>query len=232
MAAVGLMGSAVGFAQVYSQNSVGYYTLNLKGGKFNLIANQLNNADNNLNTIMPATSNVPDGTTVATWTPGNTEFDPLDTFFAGYGWFDETVSPSTTTLSPGQGAFMELPAAAPDTDVVLVGDVPQGTGPEALTLALVPGFQIVSQLTPQEIGVDATGFPASDGDAIQFFDPLKPGTPKGGYTGVITYFGGYGWFDEFVNPVDPTPAIGEAFFYERAASGGTATWTREFSVNP
>jgi hypothetical protein len=231
MAAIGLIGSAAGFAQVYSQNAVGYYTLNLDGGKFNLVANQLNNGDNNLNTIMPSTTPLPDGTSLLTWTPGGTQFNPADTFFAGFGWFDDDLNPSATTLAPGQGAFVEMPPGA-DVSIVLVGDVPQGTGPDALTLDLVPGFQIVSHLTPQEIGVDAAGFPAADGDSIQFFDPQKAGTTKGGYEEALTFFAGFGWVDEFLNIVDPTPAIGQAFFYERAPAGGSATWTREFSVNP
>jgi hypothetical protein len=229
MAAIGLMGSAVGFAQVYSQNAVGYYTLNLSGG-FNLVANQLNNGDNNLNTIMPATTPLPDGTTALTWPPGGSTFNAVsDTFFAGFGWFDPDLNPSTTTLSPGQGAFLQCASAA---DIVLVGDVPQGTGPDALTQDLVPGFQIVSQLTPQAVGVDATGFPAADGDSIQFWNPALGASGAYDPARTYAYFAGFGWVDEDLNIVDPVPAIGEAFFYERSGAGGNATWTREFSVNP
>ena len=227
VAAMGMFGAATAMAQVYSQNAVGYYTVNLSGGKFNMIANQLNNGDNNINTIMPGTTALPDGTSLLTWTPGGTGFNPADTFFAGLGWFDDNLELSATTLSPGQGAFVEMPPGG-DASVVMVGDVPQGT----LTLDLVPGFQIVSQLTPQEIGLDDAAFPAADGDSIQFWDPLKAGTTKGGYLAALTYFGGFGWTDNDLNLVNPTPAIGEAFFYERSPGGGDVTWTRDFSVNP
>lgn len=227
VAAMGIGGAATSMAQVYSANAVGYYTLSLSGGKFNMVANQLINGDNNINTIIPGTSALPDGTSLLTWTPGGTGFNPADTFFAGLGWFDDSLNLSSTTLGPGQGAFIEMPPGA-NSQVVLVGDVPEGT----LELDLVPGFQIVSQLTPQALGLDDSQFPAGDGDSIQFWNPAKAGTPKGGFLPALTYFGGFGWTDENLNLVNPTPAIGEAFFYERAAGGGSTTWTRDFSVNP
>jgi hypothetical protein len=105
----------------------------------------------------------------------------------------------------------------------MVGEVPQGN----LDLDLVSNFQIVSQLTPQELGIDATGFPAGDGDTALFWD-----TGLQTYTEAVTYFGGAGWFDTGLMPADPVPAIGESFFYNRAPANGGATWTRTFSVNP
>jgi hypothetical protein len=207
-------------AQVFSQNAVGFYTLNLGQG-FNLIANQLVNGDNTLNTIMPVSSSIPDGTTVLTWDVAGQTFNPADTFFAGFGWFDSGFNPSTTVLESGTGAFMELPAGS-SVAVVLVGDVPQGT----LTQDLEPGFQIISQLTPQSLGLDATGFPASDGDTALFWDQALQT-----YEAAITYFAGFGWFDSGFNPADPTPLVGQALFYERAVAGGSDTWSRTFSVN-
>lgn len=221
-AALGVLGTAGSMAQVFSQNAVGFYTLNLVQG-FNLIANQLDNGDNGINTILPGTTPVPDGSALLTWNAAGQTFNPADTFFATLGWFDADLNPSTTTLQRGEGAFLQAAGAA---DVVLVGDVPQGSGPEALTMGVVEGFQIISQLTPQEIGLDATGFPASDGDALLFWDSAGQT-----YTEALTYFAGLGWFDAQLNPVDPTPKIGEGMFYQRSTGAGTDTWTREFDVN-
>jgi hypothetical protein len=218
-AALGIFGAATSMAQVYSQNAVGFYTLNLETG-FNLIANQLDNGDNVIGTIIPASAPLPDGSSLLTWDVTGQTFNPADTFFAGVGWFDGSLNPSSTVLLAGTGAFLQVGSPA---SVVLVGDVPQGT----LNQDLAPGFQIISQLTPQSIGLDATGFPASDGDAILFWDASAQG-----YLDALTYFGGLGWVDSELNIVDPTPLIGEAVFYQRSPAGGTDTWTRDFSVNP
>jgi hypothetical protein len=216
-AALGIFGAATSMAQVYSQNAVGFYTLNLETG-FNLIANQLDNGDNNINTIIPPTAPLPDGSSLLTWDAAGQTFNPADTFFATLGWFTG-INPSTTVLSAGSGAFLQVGSPA---SVVLVGDVPQGT----LTQDLVPNFQIISQLTPQSLGFDAAGLPASDGDSMLFWDAAGQS-----YLPALTYFAGIGWV-EGINIVDPTPLIGEAVFYQRSPSGGSATWTRDFSVNP
>jgi hypothetical protein len=126
---------------------------------------------------------------------------------------------------------MQLGAAA---SVVLVGDVPQGN----LSKDLVVGWQIVSQLTPQSLGFgDGTGLddlPAGDGDAILFWSATHQDyrLPLADAPGGLTYFAGYGWVNAALEVVDPTPMIGESVFYQRAQASGTATWTRDFSVNP
>jgi hypothetical protein len=205
-------------AQVFSQNAVGYYNVALGGG-FTMIANQLNNGDNNLNTILP--DGLPDGSTFLTWTSGQM-FSDADTFFAGFGWVNAALELTTTAIGPGGGGFINLPPATSAT-VTMVGEVPQGD----LDLDLVANFQIVSQLTPQELGIDATGFPAGDGDTALFWD-----TTLQTYTEAVTYFAGFGWVNAALELDDPTPAIGESFFYNRAPANGLDTWTRAFSVNP
>jgi hypothetical protein len=136
------------------------------------------------------------------------------------GWFDDNLELSTTVLAAGSGAFLQVGSPA---SVVLVGEVPQGS----LTQDLVPGFQIISQLTPQAVGLEATGFPAADGDSWLQWDAAGQT-----YTDALTYFAGLGWVDDELNIVDPVPAIGEAGFYQRGPTAGTDTWTRDFSVNP
>lgn len=215
-AAIGLLGAASSMAQVYSQNYVGFYNVSLVTG-FNMIANQLNNGDNNVNTIIPS---APDGSSLLTWNAAAQAFNPADTYLEGFGWADADFNLSSTALVPGQGAFLQ--SAGPAT-ITMVGEGPQGT----LTLGLVENFQIVSQLTPQAIGLDATGFPAADGDSLLFWNS---GTQA--YNPGLTYLEGFGWADADFNQVDPTPSIGESFFYQRASGGGNATWTRNFSVNP
>jgi hypothetical protein len=233
-AALGVLGTAASMAQVYSQNAVGFYTLNMVPG-FNLIANQLDNGDNNINTIIPANAPVPDGASILKWDTSSQSFldDPAfnATFFAGFGWVDGDLNPSAVELAAGEGAFVQLGDAA---SVVLVGDVPQGS----LSKGLVEGWQLISQLTPQSIGLgDGTGaddLPAADTDAMLFWSAANQDyrLPGAAVPGGLTFFDGFGWVDDDLNIVDPTPAIGEAVFYNRAAGAGPADWTRDFSVNP
>jgi len=219
-AVLGVAAATTASAQVFSQNAVGYYNLTLGSG-FTMIANQLNNGDNNLNTILPV---VPDGSTFLTWNAAGQMFSGGDIHFAGAGWFDSaTITPSTTVLGPGIGGFINLPVGASAT-VTMVGEVPQGT----LTLDLAPNFQMISHMTPQELGMEASGFPAGDGDTILFWNP-----PAQSYDSAFIYFAGAGWFDSAASVLaDPVPSLGEAMFYNRGVGNGTATWTRNFSVNP
>jgi hypothetical protein len=205
-------------AQVYSVNGVGYFTLDLPVG-YSLIANQLNNGDNNLNTIIP---DAPIGTTLAKWNNAMQTFFPDDSFFGPMfgGWVDGSFAPTATTLNPGEGAFINMAAPA---SVTFVGEIPQGD----LSVTINPLFNIVSQPTPQAAGVAATGLPASVGDVISFWDNTTQS-----FEGDLTYFGpAYGgWVDTAFTPVDPTPAVGESFYYNSAAPS-SVDWNRTFSIN-
>jgi hypothetical protein len=194
---------------------------------FNLIANQMNNGDNSINTIMPGTTPLNDGAQLLKWDAGLQAFQvDADIFFAGTGWINlGTGGPSTTVLAPGEGAFVELTDPA---QVVLLGDVPEGT----LTRNLVAGQQIISQLTPQQLGLDASGFPANDGDTLVFWNTGRwAGERVGDFTAGYLYFVGVGWLNINASaPEDVVPLLGEAMFYNN--TGGAATWTRTFDVSP
>lgn len=212
-------------SSVRSDNTVGFYNLVLPGG-FSMIANQLDNGDNNLNTIIP---DAPVGSEILKWNNGLQQFAPADTFFGAAfgGWVDQFFAPTATTLVRGEGAFINMAAAA---TLTLVGEVPEGT----LDVTLNPGFSIVSQPTPQSIGVQAEGLSdgvATVGDEILFWIPGSgPGTQT--YEPALTFFGSAfgGWVDQFFAPTDPTPEVGESFFYN-SANPSPATWTRVFNVN-
>lgn len=224
-AALGLLAPAACMAQVYSENAVGYYTLTLNGG-FNLVANNLNNGDNGINTVMDLTAGVPDSTAFQKWDGANQMFANFATYIDGLGFVDDTFTPVTFTLAPGEGAFLQVPFGA-TASIVLVGEVPEDT----LTLDLVPGFQIISQTTSQAIDLDASGFPAADGDALQRWIPGDANSDAG-FLPIGGYIDGLGWVDDGFNPIDTTLQLGQAFFYQRSAGGGNVTWTRTFNVSP
>jgi hypothetical protein len=110
--------------------------------------------------------------------------------------------------------------------LTFVGEIPQGD----LVVTISPLFNIISQPTPQQVGVNATGLPAEIGDEIQFWDPTANGG-AGNFTPSLQFFGpGFDWVDGDFNTVDPTPQVGESFFYNSAA-GSAVDWTRSFSIN-
>jgi len=223
--AIAVLGTVASYAQVYSQNTVGFYTVNLRAG-FNLIANQFNgNPDNGLNTVIPASAPVPADASLVLWDKALQTFTAADTFYPTFGWYDPDFVPSTKVLNPGEGCFIQMPVGT-SAALVMVGDVPEGD----LDLGLQEGFQIVSQLTPQLLGFNASGFPAGENDTILFWDSATQTYPP---ARVLSYYSGAGvWADGDFNVVDPTPAIGEAVFYQRAVGNGTATWQRTFDVSP
>jgi hypothetical protein len=236
-AAMAILGSAACMAQVYSQNAVGFYTINLLPG-WNLIANQLDNqpgVPDGINDVLPwAGSQIPDGASALKWNPSTQTF-PSDvgyvaTFYAGYGWYFDPTTPSEITLEAGEGLFIFVPGGSP-ADAVLVGDVPQG---DNLTKDLVQGWNMVSQLTPQAMGLSEPNneMPAGESDTLLFWNAELQGYIIPGETtpSAYTYFEGYGWTPDGINIVNPTPAIGEAMFYQKVAAG-TDQWIREFSVN-
>lgn len=224
-AALSAVGVASSMAQVFSQNAVGYYTLNLVEG-FNLVANQLNNGDNSIGTVFPV---VPDGTSLLKWDADAQMYTEGDVYFDPDGWFDNASGePSVTTLGPGEGAFLNTPVAG---SITIVGEVPQGDPLPSVGISAL--FSIGSQPTPQALGLGgqslgapgADDVPANDGDSVLFWDAANQV-----FTDGFVFFDPDGWFDNATSePANPTPAVGEAFFYNNA--GAAINWTRSFSVN-
>jgi len=189
-AVLGAVGVASALAQtpVFSLNAVGYVNVAIPAG-FSIIANPLNAATNNLNSIL---SGQADGTTIYAFNNTTGVYDVSQSF--GGAWFPDAV------LGPGDGAFIQVSAA---TTVTFVGEVPQG----ALTTHIPSGFSIKSMLTPLSISLaDASvHFPEADGDTIYSFNNGS------GVYDVFQFFGGS------LIP-DYAPAVGQGFFVQKAAA--------------
>jgi hypothetical protein len=202
-AAVGAVGLLASNAQVYSVNSVGYVNLAIPTG-FSMIANPLNTSDNTVGSLLnPATSGLPDGTTLYKFNPANGQYqvNVLD--------FGEWALPAMT-LNPGEGAFIQHGGAP--TSVTFVGEVAQG----ALTQNIPQGFSIQASQVPQSGQLDTVlGFPAVDGDTVFMFV-----NATGQYSVHVFDFGDWS--------IPPVPRVGESFFVQKAAA---TVWTRTFSVN-
>jgi hypothetical protein len=141
-----------------------------------------------------------------TWDAAQQKFNDANVYIGGLGWLPDGPLP------PGTGAFLFVPNS---TTVTFVGEVPQGS----LTNSISANFSLLSHIVPQSIGLEAAGLTGGDGDQVLFWDAANQR-----FKDAIVYIGGLGWL-----PNDPTPAVGEGFFYFNA--GAAKLWTRNFSVN-
>jgi len=178
-------------AQVYSVNAVGYINLSVPAGnKLVLVANQLNNGDNKLATVIPAAV---EGTLAYTYAQAS----GFST--AGYEFGAWSGNPS---VAPGVGFFV---SSATAQTITLVGEVPQGT----LSTALLSGLNLVSSQVPQAGKLEADlKYTPAEGDIVYQWDSAAQGyKPANGYE-----FGAW-------SAGEPNIAVGEGFFLAKAAAG-------------
>jgi hypothetical protein len=136
---------------------------------------------------------------------------------------------STAVISPGSGVFFFAPSAR---TITLVGEVPETENGTLPAITIPPLNSIVSQPTPQALGIDTAGdqVPANDGDLILFFNSAA--NPQKFFDALV-YVGGIGWVDASgPEPVlvNPTPAVGQAFFYNNLGAA-SISWARTFNVD-
>lgn len=204
--------TSVAQSNVYSLNVVGYVNVPLKGGaNFSMIANPLNNANNNITNLFPTAS---DGDQLYRWDAVAQDFSgTINSYFAGSGW------DSNFELKPGEAVFFLNSGA--DRTATFVGEVLQGAYTNPQTIVGGASFNALGSSVP--LGGSFTnaivGLPLSDGDQIYTWD-----TTTQDLGGVIaSYFTGSGWD---TTAVTINPGIG--FFYLN--SGANKTWSRTFNV--
>jgi hypothetical protein len=151
------------------------------------------------NKVAALFASAPDGTVIYKFTAAGT----YDINGKDFGEFEKP----NDTMVPGEGVFVLAPA---DFTVTFVGEVPQG----ALKNSVPKGFSIKSSIVPQsgKLSTDL-GFPAADGDFVYLY--------RNGAYAISGY--DFGEWDS-----EPTPAVAEAFFVNKAAA---VDWNRNFSVN-
>ena len=229
VAAALAVGVVAAQAQVYSVNIVGYVNVTLEEGN-NLISNPLINGGDTLGEVFPPGS-VPDGTKVTKWDFASQGFAQADTYFdAGVdsGWFDTGFNPSTTTVDPGEGFFLNVPAGAGSTVVTLVGDVvPSGDVPNTIA---GPGIGMYGNAIPAASAFSANNFPSGVAANEMKYQTFEAAANS--YSQAFTYFEAgvdSGWFDTSFNPADPTPAVGQGFLINNP--NADAEWTQNFDPN-
>jgi hypothetical protein len=196
-------GIATSMAQsnVYSLNVVGYVSKTYDAG-FHLIANPLNATNNSVASVLP---NPPDFTFLYKYVNGS--YENANSFAFGAWDFPNQ------TLSPGEGAFLLIPAG-PNWTNVYVGEVLQGN----LTNTLIPGFNMVGAKVPQAAGLQGTHqLQPGDFDIVYQFQ-------NHAYLNANGYaFGGWDFGD-------PVIGVGEGFWYLN--QNAQNNWVRNFTVGP
>jgi hypothetical protein len=202
-------GLGASMAQVYSVNAVGYVNLSLPVG-FSMIANPLQGTNDSLSTVIPV---APDGTQVLSWNSASQHFNSASVFDADAGaWFPNG------TMPVGKGMFVYVLEPA---TLTFVGEVTQGT---TITNPVVNSYNALAHKVPQSISLRAAGFPFTDGDQYLTWNPATQHFNPG-----IVYDGDAdAWFGPG-GASEPTPGVGQGFFYYTL--GGPRTWTRSFTVN-
>jgi hypothetical protein len=208
-AALCAAGIATSSAQspVYSVNAVGYVNTPLVKG-YNLISNPLDNKATDGNKIKNLFATLPPGSQIFKFDAATAKYvlANVDDFTG------EVVGPaSDLTLKPGEGVFVQSPAAA---QITFVGEVPTGT----LSTPLAKGYSIVSSQVPQAGLVSALGFAPEEGDQIFQWDEATQKYVTHGFE-----------FGEWSGG-EPNLDVGEAVFLNNNVAT-TRSWNRTFSIS-
>ncbi len=244
-AAISAAALATSMAQVFSVNAVGYVKVTVPTGKLLLLANPLNQPNNDLNIILPLKDDgSQDGFTIYRFDPTTQAYHNAIGWAgngAGMGgvWLTADSDPNATVINPGEG-FFAYNITAGDVDLTFVGEVMQGNLSNP-----IPGngaFSIRASQVPQSSNLGDPSqagsllFPAIEGDTVYTFNL---GTQA--YDNAYGYFGtpgvgvlgtDYGWLHADT-PADfggPVLAVGASFFVLKVGAAVQA-WTRTFSVN-
>jgi len=179
---------------VYSQNIVGYMTLSFYAGD-NLFANQLDQSNNTLNTILQ--SGVPQGVTFTEWDFVAQQFLPVSTYNTSSGWS------INYTLSFGQGGLLNAPS---DFTNIFAGIVWPGLnplGPFVPPLVTDSGLLLLSSYVPYTNSTfyDVVGRDPQNGESVTMLDALSQ-------TSTTTTFDNGAWDNG-----DPSLDLGQSAFF-------------------
>jgi len=215
-------GVASSMAQVYSLNVVGYVNVpTVGGGSFTMIANPLNNTNNDITNLFSASAQ--DGDQVYRW---DSTIQDLSGTIPTYSAFSHTWN-SHFVLNPGEGVFY-LNSGNNATNT-FVGDVVQGAYNNPIpfgTKAVVGGGSFNGYGSSIPLGGSFTnaidGIAFQDGDQVYTWD-----TSVQDLGGNIPTYSSFSHTWTLTTTVNLSPGIG--FFYLGAGNDQT-TWTRNFTV--
>jgi len=212
--------SSMAQSNVFSLNTVGYYTLSLSHG-FQIVANQLDadgtGAANTIQSVLG--TNLPNGSKVFVFTGG--AFAATATYSsAAHAWGGNTNA-ANTVMQPGSGFFLQIPAAATlPVNLTVVGNVLGTNGvTNTFTTAYPLGFSILSSKVPVAGGITTgLGLNATNGDFVFQFNPATQ-----------SYGSKHTWSSAASawSAGQPTNAVGGALMYNGKTGGN---WVQNFII--
>ena len=217
LAAVALAaGLATSTAQsVYSQNVVGYVSVNLTNG-FNFVANQLDSDGTGTNNTLFTcfgTNNLPNGTKA--WVFVNGGWSSASYVASSGKWLGAATNAINAALNPGGGIMVQITTAYPtNATVTFVGNVLQG----AITNAVMAGYQVIITPFPISGVIDTNfGYIPSKGDKVYTWN-----SEIQNYNATVANYTGTKWL-----PSDPIIAVGQPIFLSAASNN---VWGLNFVV--
>ena len=216
------------WAEVYSQNAVGYVRIEVPAGGLSMVSSPFANIDGTDQTLSDMFSDVPDGSRVFAYDAGETQQYKSYNFFDGAGWFQrvdqEWVEADDVVIQRGQGVWLRN-ASGSVLSSFIMGQVPgTSTFPEE-DITIFPGLNMITVAYPVEIDMNTLTeeLASTDGDRIFKWD-----AEAGGYK-TAAFFAGAGWFDrvdgEWVES-SMTIAPGQAIWY-RSVADSSVSWTNK-----
>lgn len=185
---------------------VGYYNTMMQPG-VNLVANQLNTADNSINSVLTPNYPLLDGVTFTKWN-GSSFLTP--------SIYDATTDSWSInySLNLGEGGYLTTPTLFTNT---FVGEVvlypPIGLTPWTPNYA--PGLHLISAPIPMAGSLDTLFAPVVgrapvDGEGVAIFNPITQA-----YSFHVYESGG--WFDESLNSSTAILGVGQAAWFALGA---------------
>ena len=195
---------------VFSANTVGFVNKTIPSG-FSLISNPVIAADNSIAALF---ADAPGGFKVFKFDPGQGTFSTITKGL--FGWGSDAQS---TTLVPGEGAFISNPGA--EFTITFTGEVMQG--PQS-NMEIGAGFSIVSSVVAQGGTLQTDlGFPSAENDQVFQFNVGTQAYETYNFTDFNDALQSPVWF-----PSEPSVGVGESFFVNKAS---TVSWNRNFDPN-
>jgi hypothetical protein len=173
-----------------AQGTGDFYTNTFPPG-FSLIANQLDRGSNTLDEVL---SPVPDGSQLSKWDERAQLFhtDTYDGLLGG--WTDENGLPSSTTLAPGEAAFLLNPTTTSHTHVF-------SGQPHTPVLPLALTREVFHYLSRQTNGIgtfeNITGLPPEEGTLLLLWNTASQAYQTNQFTNGL-------W-----QPATPLAAVGQ-----------------------
>jgi len=214
------------WAEVYSQNAVGYVRIEVPAGGLDMVSTPFLNIDGTDQTLGEIFPDVPDLSLVFVYDAEDTQQYKGYRFFEGAGWFDpdDDFAPADDVVIPrGQGVWFRN-AAATDFVNFIMGEVPGVTAFPEENITIFPGLNMITVAYPVEIDLEKLTEQLESTD----LDMIFKWNAEGGSYIAARYFEGAGWFDpdNDFEPSTITIAPGQAVWY-RSGADVPISWTNE-----